>query len=259
MKNQLEQALEFHKLHKNVSPLILVNAWDAGSAQTIQGTGAQAIATGSWSVAAAHGYDDGEKLPFDLVLSNLQRISNSVDLPITIDIEGGYGPSPEIIKNNVLKIIECGAVGVNLEDQMIHEPGLYTIDEQALRIAAVREAAEHTSIPLFINARTDVFLETATHDHEEAHLEAALQRAHAYAQAGAHGIFVPGLCNEMLIEKLCQQSSIPVNVMISPNSPSLQKLASLGVARISYGPHPYLMLMDALKQATVRALALEGL
>lgn len=159
----------------------------------------------------------------------------------------------------MLQIIECGAAGINLEDQKIHEPGLYAVDEQALRITAVREAAEHTSIPLFINARTDIFLETAAHDHEETHLEAALQRAHAYAEAGAHGIFVPGLCNEILIEKLCQQSSIPVNVMISPDSPSLQKLASLGVARISYGPHPYLLLMDVLRQATMRALALQKL
>ncbi|MHA7965019.1 isocitrate lyase/PEP mutase family protein [Paenibacillus sp. CAU 1782] len=184
--------------------------------------------------------------------------SNSVDLPITIDIEGGYGASPEMIKSNVLKIIQRGAVGVNFEDQKIHKPGLYAIDEQALRIAAVREAAEHASIPLFINARTDVFFETAAHDHEETHLEAALQRAHAYAEAGAHGIFVPGLCNEMLIQKLCQQSSLPVNVMISPDSPSPKKLASLGIACISYGPRPYLKVMDTLKQATASALALLG-
>lgn len=259
MNNQLEQAQKLHDLHRNGNPLVLVNAWDAGSAQIIQGAGGQVIATGSWSVAAAHGYEDGEKLPFDLVLSNLQRISNSVDLPITIDIEGGYGSSPERIKDNVLKIIGCGAVGINLEDQKIHEPGLYAIEEQVLRIAAVREAAEHNSIPLFINARTDVFLETPADEHNEAHLEAVLQRVHAYAAAGAHGIFVPGLCDERLIGKLCEQSSIPVNVMISPDSPPLQKLALLGVARISYGPHPYLILMDALKQAAVRALALQEL
>src|SRR5947208_2634522 len=106
MKNQLEQARKFHELHRSGSPLILVNAWDAGSARTVQQAGAQAIATGSWSVAAAHGYSDGEELPFDLVLSNLQRIYKNVDLPITIDIEGGYGRSPEIVKENVLKIIE---------------------------------------------------------------------------------------------------------------------------------------------------------
>lgn len=156
-------------------------------------------------------------------------------------------------------IIECGAVGVNLEDQRIHEKGLYSVEEQALLIKAVREAAEHTSIPLFFNARTDVFLQTAAQEHQEAHLEAALQSAHVYAEAGAHGIFVPGLCNERLIEKLCQQYSIPVNVMISPESPSLQTLASLGVARISYGPRPYLLLMDALKQTSIKALALQEL
>ncbi|QUL54918.1 isocitrate lyase/phosphoenolpyruvate mutase family protein [Paenibacillus tritici] len=259
MNNQLEQARKFHELHRSGTPLVLVNAWDAGSAQIIQGAGGQVIATGSWSVAAAHGYDDGEKLPFDLVLSNLQRISQSVDLPVTIDIESGYGPSPEIIKNNVLKVIECGAVGVNIEDQKIHEPGLYPVEEQVLRITAVREAGVDTSIPLFINARTDIFFETPSAGHGEAHLEAALQRAHAYAEAGAHGIFVPGLCNEELIARLCQQSSLPVNVMVSPDSPSLQRLASLGVARISYGPRPYLILMDALKQAAVRALALQEL
>ncbi|MDR6552365.1 isocitrate lyase/phosphoenolpyruvate mutase family protein [Paenibacillus qinlingensis] len=244
-------------MHRSGSPLILVNAWDAGSARTVQQAGAQAIATGSWSVAAAHGYDDGEALPFDLVLSNLQRIYNNVDLPITIDIEGGYGRSPQIVKENVLKIIECGAVGINIEDQWIDGSQLYSAEEHALRIAAVRDAVQHTSIPLFINARTDIFFQTSASEHNEAHIEAALQRALVYAEAGAHGFFVPGLCNEKLIEHLCQQSPIPVNVMISPESPSLQRLAALGVARISYGPHPYLQLMNALKQASSRALALQ--
>lgn len=257
MKNQLEQARKFHELHRSGSPLILVNAWDAGSARTVQQAGAQAIATGSWSVAAAHGYDDGEALPFDLVLSNLQRIYTNLDLPITIDIEGGYGRSPEIVKDNVIKIIECGAVGINIEDQWIVGSRLYSEEEQALRIAGVRDAAQHTSIPLFINARTDIFFQASANEHNEAHVEAALQRAHVYAEAGAHGFFVPGLCNEKYIEGLCRQSPIPVNVMISPESPSLQRLAALGVARISYGPHPYLLLMDALKQASIRALALQ--
>ncbi|SCW64185.1 2-Methylisocitrate lyase, PEP mutase family [Paenibacillus tianmuensis] len=259
MNKQLEQAQIFHDLHRSGNPLILVNAWDAGSARVVQEAGARAIATGSWSVAAAHGYDDGEKLPFDLVLSNLQRIRNSVDVPITIDIEGGYGRSPEIVKENVIKIIDCGAVGINLEDQWMDGSGLYSVEEQTLRIAAVRDAAEHTSIPLFINARTDIFFQAAAHEYDDTYVEAALRRARAYAEAGAHGIFVPGLCNEKYIERLCRQSPIPVNVMISPESPSLQRLAALGVARISYGPHPYLLMMDALKQASARAIALQEL
>ncbi|GAB6927892.1 isocitrate lyase/phosphoenolpyruvate mutase family protein [Paenibacillus sp. JCM 10914] len=259
MKNQLEQARIFHELHRSGRPLILVNAWDSGSARTVQQAGAGAIATGSWAVAAAHGYDDGEKLPFDLVLSNLKRIHNNVDLPITIDIEGGYGRSPEIVKNNVLKIIECGAIGVNIEDQWIDGTRLYSEVEQALRIAAVRDAAQYTSIPLFINARTDIFFQVSVDAHNEDHVEAALQRATVYAEAGAHGIFVPGLCNEKLIDSLCQRSPIPVNVMKSPESPSLERLAALGVARISYGPYLYLLMMDALKQASAKALAFQEL
>ncbi|WP_312879986.1 isocitrate lyase/PEP mutase family protein [Paenibacillus phytorum] len=258
MKNQLEQARKFHELHRSGSPLILVNAWDAGSARTVQQAGAQAIATGSWSVAAAHGYDDGEELPFDLVLSNLQRIRNSVDVPITIDIEGGYGRSPEMVKENVGKIIERGAIGVNLEDRHMDGSGLYSIEEQVLRIAAVRAAADQSAIPLFINARTDVFFQSAAHEHGDANIEEALRRASAYAKAGANGIFVPGLCNEKYIGALCKQSPIPVNVMVTSESPSLQTVAKLGVARISYGPRPYLMMMEALKQASVKALALQG-
>ncbi|WP_245948007.1 isocitrate lyase/PEP mutase family protein [Paenibacillus sambharensis] len=244
---------------RNSRPLVLVNAWDAGSARTVQQAGAQAIATGSWSVAAAHGYDNGEALPFSLVLSNLQRIYNHVDLPITIDIESGYGRSPEIVKENVIKIIESGAVGINIEDQCMDGTGLYSEEEHAFRIAAVRIAAEHTSIPLFINARTDIFLQASANEHNKAHVEAALQRAHVYAEAGAHGFFVPGLCNEKHIESLCRQSPIPVNVMISPESPSLHRLVALGVARISCGPHPYLHVMNALKQASFRSLALQEL
>ncbi|MNW25592.1 Carboxyvinyl-carboxyphosphonate phosphorylmutase [compost metagenome] len=259
MKKQIEQAQKFHEMHRNRHPLILVNAWDAGSALTIQQAGAEAIATGSWSVAAAHGYDDGEKLPFDLVLSSLQHIRNNVDLPISIDIESGYGRSKEIIKENVTKIINCGAVGVNIEDQKIDGSGLYSIEEQSLRIHAVVDATESTSIPLFINARTDIFFQSAVSEHKEAHVEAAVRRANAYAEAGAHGIFVPGLCNEKYIETLCQQSPIPVNVMISPESPSLQRLAAIGVARISYGPRPYMLVMDALKEASARALAMQEL
>src|SRR5271156_1142698 len=119
MISQIERANLLNNLHVKGDPLILFNIWDAGSAQAIQETGAKVIATGSWSVAAAHGYDDGEKLPFDLVLANIQRIIASIDIPVTIDIEGGYGKSPTEVKDNVIKIIEAGAVGINFEDQIV--------------------------------------------------------------------------------------------------------------------------------------------
>lgn len=112
MKNQVERALEFNNLHTKNDPLILFNIWDAGSAQALQEIGAKAIATGSWSVAAAHGYEDGEKLPLDLAIANLKRIIAKVNLPVTIDIEGGYGRAPMEVEETIKKVIEAGAVGV---------------------------------------------------------------------------------------------------------------------------------------------------
>src|ERR1700722_16353484 len=213
MITQTERANLLKKLHVKGNPLILFNIWDAGSAKAIQETGAKVIATGSWSVAAAHGYDDGEKLSFDLVLANIQRIIASVDIPVTIDLEGGYGKSPIDVKENMIKIIEAGAVGINFEDQIIDGEGLYSIKDQCARIKIIREAAKHSAIPIFINARTDLFFKTDATNHNNDLLEKALVRASAYAESGANGFFVPGLKDTTYIEKLCERSPIPVNVM----------------------------------------------
>ncbi|MFC3747342.1 isocitrate lyase/phosphoenolpyruvate mutase family protein [Paenibacillus sp. GCM10012306] len=257
MNTQHEQALQFHQLHTKGDPLVLINIWDAGSAQAVQAIGAKAIATGSWSVAAAHGYEDGESLPFPLVLENLKRIKDKVDVPVTIDIEGGYGLNPDEVRGNVGLVIENGAVGINLEDQRIGGEGLYTTSDQCLRIAAAQAAGEQTGLPLFINARTDIFFQTPAEQHA-ACIEQTLSRAHAYAEAGAGGIFVPGLSDASLIEALCRQSPLPVNVMVTAHTPSLGLLAELGVARISYGSLPYLEAMNALKEIGRAALSLKN-
>jgi 2-methylisocitrate lyase-like PEP mutase family enzyme len=257
MMTQQEQALQLHQLHSQGEPLVLINIWDAGSAKVIQGTGAKAIATGSWSVPAAHGYDDGEKVPFQRVLDNLRRIKDSVDLPVTIDIEGGYGQSPDEVMANVRSIIEYGAVGINIEDQVIGGEGLYSAKDQCRRISAARVAADQANIPLFINARTDIFLQNAPEQHS-ACLDQALSRAQAYAAAGASGIFVPGLSDAGLIKNLCTNSPVPVNIMVTPNTPDPRQLAELGVSRISYGPLPYQEAMNALKEVSLAALSLEN-
>ena len=249
MTTQAKRANDFKNLHIKGDPLILVNIWDSGSAQALQTTGAKAIGTGSWSVAAAHGYDDGEKLPLDLVLANLKRILACVDLPVTIDLEGGYGQSPEEIQDTVTKVIEVGAVGINFEDQIVGHEGIYSIDDQCNRIKAIREVAD----PLFINARTDLFLKADPAHHDERLIEEALYRANAYAEAGADGFFVPGLQNLNLIEKLCALSPLPVNIMVLSNTPSSKQLAERGVARISYGPYPYFQAMEALKEVGRKA------
>jgi len=247
--NQIERALLLKKLHIKEDPLILFNIWDAGSAQALQEVGAKVIATGSWAVAAAHGYEDGEKLSLDLVLANLKRIIAKVKLPVTIDIEGGYGQTPIEVQETITKVIETGAVGINFEDQIIGEENLYSIEDQCKRIQAIQQASERAMIPIFINARTDVFFKTISDNHSDNHLEEAIRRAHAYAESGANGFFVPGLRNVSYIEQLCKLSPIPINIMILPGMPSVKQLTALGVARISYGPGPYCLAMDALKEA----------
>ncbi|MCI0414960.1 isocitrate lyase/phosphoenolpyruvate mutase family protein [bacterium] len=247
---QIERANLLNSLHRKGEPLILFNIWDAGSAKVLQEIGAKAIATGSWSVAAAHGFPDGEKLPFDSALANLKRIVESVDLPVTIDLEGGYGR----VQESVTKVLQAGAVGINFEDQIVGGEGLYSIEDQSARIRAIREAAENLSVLLFINARTDIFLKNT--DHTEDHLQEAARRAASYAESGASGFFAPGLMDAKLIERLCELSPIPVNIMMFPGVPSQKQLAELGVARISYGPIPYRLAMEALKEAGRKALSM---
>jgi 2-methylisocitrate lyase-like PEP mutase family enzyme len=251
-----ESAEIFTRLHIKGEPLILFNVWDAGSARAIQEIGAKAIGTGSWSVAAAQGYADGQLIPFDFALANLKRIVASVDLPVTIDLEGGYGDSADELQESVTRVVEAGAVGINFEDQIVGGTGLYSIEGQRARIEAIREAANLATIPLFINARTDVFLKADPASHGEEHLEEAIRRATAYAEVGASGLFAPGLRNPKYIERLCEASTLPVNILVMPDVPSSKQLAALGVARISYGQGPYRHMTEALKEAGRKALSM---
>lgn len=255
MTSQKDRAQRFQELHVKGDPLILFNIWDAGSARAVAEGGAKAIATSSWSVAAAHGFDDGEQLPLELMLENLKRIVASVDLPITCDVEGGYGSQPANVAETVSSVLAAGAVGINLEDQVVNGAGLYSVEDQCARIRAVRKVADSVSIPLFINARTDIFLKLERADQHSESLEEALRRAVAYAGAGADGFFVPGLTDAGSVEALCRRSPLPVNIMLLPDMPSSKQLADLGVARISYGPGPYRQAMKVLTEAGRTALS----
>jgi 2-methylisocitrate lyase-like PEP mutase family enzyme len=250
---QKEKAEAFRNLHVKGSPVILFNIWDAGSARTIEQAGAKAIATGSWSVAAAHGFDDGEKIPLPLVLASIKRIVDSVALPVTLDFETGYATDPAELKENIKSVIAAGAIGINFEDRIVGADRLQTIEDQSARIRAIREAAEEASIPFFINARTDVFLKTYPDKHDEGQLEEAVRRGDAYAEAGASGLFAPGLRDPELIEKLCDRSTLPVNILVLPDTPPTKTMAQLGVARISYGAAPYRQMVEALKEAARKA------
>ncbi len=252
---QIERARLLTALHVKGDPLILFNVWDAGSARAVADAGAKAIATGSWSVAAASGCGDGEDLPLDLAIANAKRIVAAVELPVTIDFEGGYGESSEAISANVTQLIETGAVGCNFEDQIVGGEGIYCTDHQCARIVAMRRAADQAGIAFFINARTDIFIQAGETAHEEKHLEEAVRRATAYAEAGASGFFAPCLTRPEQIRKLCQLSPLPVNIMVLSDTPPARELADLGVARISYGPIPYREMIASLKTAAQQALA----
>ena len=233
------KAKTFASLHIKGEPIVLYNIWDVAGAKALKESGANAVATGSASMAGAHGFDDGEAIPLSLVLQLVSRITSSVEIPVSVDFEGGYSSSPAKIEENVAQLLDTGVVGLNFEDQVVSGPGLNAINDQCDRISAIRRAADAQGVPLFINARTDVFLKA---DPDAAHaslMDEANERERAYAAAGADGFFVPGLADPNLIRSLCERSSLPINVMVLGDFSSVSEIAKLGVSRISYGPAPY--------------------
>ncbi|HLB10177.1 MAG TPA: isocitrate lyase/phosphoenolpyruvate mutase family protein [Gemmatimonadaceae bacterium] len=252
--DQHERAGIFRSLHVPGHPLILFNIWDAGSAKAVADAGALALATGSWSVAAAHGYADGEKLPLDLALENVRRIVSSSELPVTFDIESGYGTDAVAVGHTTSRAIETGVVGCNIEDSYPESGKLRPVADQVARLRSARAATKRGLDSLFINARTDVFFQAPANEHSRGMLEMAIDRAKAYADAGADGLFAPGLIDPVLIAELASSTSLPVNIMIGEGSPSIASLAAAGVARVSHGPGPYLSAMTTLATAARSAL-----
>lgn len=255
MTNPTNKCQAFTDLHVKEAPLVLYNVWDAGGAKALEEAGAKAVATGSWSMAAAHGYADGQNMPLDFMLGIITRIVQSVVCPVSVDFEGGFATEPSQIAENVSRLLDTGAVGLNFEDQVVGGPGLNSVADQCRRIEAIRTRSEMAGIPVFLNARTDVFLKAdGTANHTELQAE-ALTRLDAYADAGADGFFVPGLTDPDLIAEICASAPIPVNVMMSDALPSVAAIAKLGVARASYGPFPYFKAMAAFSDAYGKALA----
>ncbi|WP_316015769.1 isocitrate lyase/phosphoenolpyruvate mutase family protein [Roseobacter sp. HKCCA0434] len=242
----------FAELHVPGDPLVLVNIWDAGSAAAVAKAGAKALATGSASVAGAQGYADGQDLPLDRALDTIARIAATTDLPVSLDFEGGYATDPETLARNAAAIVETGAVGINFEDQVIGGTGLHDTGTQSARIRAIRDGA---GAPLWINARTDIFLQAPQDTHDPAMIDTALARAEAYARAGGDSFFAPGLRAPELIARLCARSPLPVNIMVAPGMATRAELAACGAARLSHGPFPWRAAMAALTQAATDAMA----
>ena len=251
MTGHVEKSHIFAALHVKGTPLVLHNVWDAGSAKAVAEAGAPAIATGSWGVAAAQGYGDGQALPLADVLRTAKQIVNAVDVPVSVDFEGGYAVTPNAVAENLRHLLDTGVVGINFEDQMVGGAGLHTVDDQVQRIAALRAVADAADVQLFINARTDVFFQKDSAPHADLMAD-AVARAKAYADAGANGIFVPGLKQVDLIREFCAAHSLPTNIMRLGDAVDVATLAGCGVARVSHGPGPYIAAMSSLTEA-VRA------
>jgi 2-methylisocitrate lyase-like PEP mutase family enzyme len=247
-QNQLEKIDAFRRLHSPGNPIVLYNIWDAGSAQVVAKSGAQAIATSSWAVAKSHGFADGEKFPYELAIRNLRQIVGAVELPVTFDLESGYGEEPDDVGKSISLAINAGAVGCNFEDSVPGNGAIRDTATQVARIRGVRKAAQAANVPFFINARCDLFFQGPSVKHDETLLATVVDRAFAYAEAGADGLFVPGLVTISLIRRLAKESPIPLNIL-ADSSTSLQMLADNGVSRVSYGAAPYVEALNALEQA----------
>lgn len=217
----------FRDLHRGPDLLLLANAWDAGSARVIEDLGARAIATTSAGLAWARGYPDGDTLPLPRLLDAVREIARVIRVPLSVDIEGGYSDDPAQVAEVVSAVIEAGAVGINLED------GAATPELTCRKIEAAREAAQRAGADLFVNLRTDVYLRKLAGDGRA--VDEVVRRAALYRDAGADGLFVPGLSDAQDITAVVASIALPLNLMLVPALPPLGELRALGVRRLSAG------------------------
>ena len=227
MSAKAETAKNFHRLHDGPDVLLLPNAWDAGSARLMESLGAKAVATTSAGVAWTHGYPDGDVLPVRMLVATVVAIARTIRVPLTVDVEGGYSDDPAAVEETVARVVEAGAVGINIED------GSGAPDLLCLKIERAKRAGQHFGIDLFVNARTDVYLRGLAPEGKR--VAEVLRRAELYRNAGASGIFVPGLCDRSEIRAVAADAGLPLNVMAWPGLPDAAELAQLGARRLSAG------------------------
>lgn len=252
-KTQQQHAETFHGLHRKGDPLVLFNAWDVATAKAIAKT-SPAVATSSWAVASSLGYADGENAPFGMVTGLVSRMTASVSVPVSIDLEAGYGDTPDAAAKSAAEIVKAGAIGINIEDGLSGgKRQLVNPEQHGTKIKAVRDTAQKLGIHLFINARTDPFL--LKFGSPDQCLNEATKRAKVYADAGADGIFVPGLTDLALIEQFVQRTPLPVNIMVMQGVPKIPDLARVGVRRVSLGPWPMMAAMRVIEQAAAAVAA----
>lgn len=254
-QTQIDRAQAFRGLHDRRRILLLPNAWDAGSARLLAQRGFGAIATTSGGMAWSLGWADGERAPLDEVLAAIARITRAVELPVTADIESGYGATPAEVGATVREVIAAGAVGVNLEDGTPGHGPLRERDEAAARIRAARVAADASGVPIVINARVDLWLRSG--GDPAVHLAEAIERARAYLAAGADVIYPIGLTDGPTLAALVRALDAPINVAAMAGVPPLAELERLGVARVSTATRLATLALGAVDRAA-RAMLESG-
>jgi 2-methylisocitrate lyase-like PEP mutase family enzyme len=236
-KTQAELARQFLELHRGPKILVLPNAWDVASARIFEDAGFPAIGTTSAGVAFSLGYPDGQKIPRAEMLAVVRRIAEAVEVPVTADMEAGFGSTPEEVAGTVREVIAAGAVGMNLEDGVEGEPDFVAdVNRQKEIIRAALEVAESAGIPFVLNARTDIFLYGI--GPAETRVARAIDRLNAYGAAGSSSLFAPGVKDEEIIAQLARGIAGPLNILATVGTPPVAKLQRLGVARVSVGSGP---------------------
>ncbi len=244
---QHEKAEHFRSLHRGPQILVLPNAWDAASAKMFERAGFSAVATTSAGIASSYGCPDGERMSRDEMLDVVRRISNAVALPVTADMEAGFGNTPDEVAETARLVLEAGAIGLNLEDGTKDKSHPLTdISLQVEKIKAVRQTADAFGVPLVINARTDVYEKFDKND--KTLLAQAIQRGNAYREAGADCIFVIDVDDKKTIADLVHEIASPVNILARYGSPTISELEKLGVARVSFGSIPMRATMSLVRR-----------
>jgi 2-methylisocitrate lyase-like PEP mutase family enzyme len=235
--NQAELARQFLELHHGPKIFVLPNAWDVSSARIFEEAGFPAIGTTSAGIANSFGYPDGQKIPRDEMLAAVRRIAEAVEVPVTADMEAGFGNTPEEVADTAREAIAAGAVGMNLEDGVEGNPNfLADVSRQNEIIRAVIEAAAGVGVPFVLNARTDIFLNGI--GPAETRLERAIDRLNTYHAAGAPSLFAPGVKDTETIAQLARGVAGPLNILATVGTPPVAELQQLGVARVSVGSGP---------------------
>lgn len=244
---QKKKAEAFRAMHSGPKPLLLANVWDVASARIIEESGSPAIATSSAGIAFAQGFPDGQKIDARRMLAIIAQIARAVKVPVTADVEAGYGNTPDSAAQTARDVIMAGAVGMNLEDATgdAQHP-LFALALQVEKIKALREAAASLHVPLVLNARTDVYL-LQVGDPEKRYDE-AVRRLAAFRDAGADCVFVPGLSDAATIGRIVTDLKCAVNILAVPGTPPVAELAALGVRRISLGSGPMRATLGSLRR-----------